>query len=60
MSYMKKVTAEDISLEMFRISKNLMLLADVALAVAPALVETLLDLSDEARSVGDDFLDIES
>jgi len=55
---MKKVTAEDISLEMFKISKNLMLLADVAFTVAPALVETLLDLSDEARNAGDDFLEM--
>jgi hypothetical protein len=54
---MKKVMIEDISLELFKISKKLILLADVASPmVEQQKVESLLELRDDARSMGDDLL----
>lgn len=55
---MEKVTIEDISLELFRISKDLILLADIASVVQPNVIESLLELSDGARATGNELLEM--
>jgi hypothetical protein len=55
-----EVGAEDISLELFKISKKLMDLADIATVIVkqPAAIQVLVELGNSTKAAADSFLEL--